>query len=34
MDAQQGCSLRSDKLLKGPLSYIGTFIKASQEGLW
>lgn len=31
---RQGCSARSGRLLKPPLSYISTFIQAMQEGLW
>lgn len=29
-----GCSARSKRLLKPPLSYIGPFLTALQEGTW
>lgn len=30
----EGVALRSHKLMKGPLSYIGAFFRATKEGLW
>lgn len=34
MESKNGCSARSERLLKPMLSYIGALFRAQREGLW